>query len=276
MTIYTVPNNLLGKVDRVNFIDYINKFPAEKNKVLFSQNVISFVIDGEKEIYFPDMTVKIKNSVALIRASNCLMSERKTNENKPYRALLIFFDNSFLAEFKIKYQNKFNKKNDELSTRVNIIRNDAFLLMYRKFILDTLSLEGNILTQKIKELKLEELLVYLLNHYPKELQSFLKHKADDNNIQFKSIIEQNRLKNLSIDELAFLSNMSISTFKRYFKKYYNSSPQKWFLNERMNYAKFLIEQGKRPTEIFREIGYSSLSNFIKAYKKHFQTAPNKN
>ena len=275
MTIYNVPNNLLKEIDKVNFIYYKNDQPTEKNKVLFSQNVISFIIEGEKEIYFSDSTVKIQNSIVLISASNCLMSERKTNKNKPYRALLLFFNNSFLSEFKIKYQDKFNKDYNKRSSKVIVIKDDKFLIIFRKFIIELLSLDSTILTQRFKELKLEELILYLINKYPKEIFSFLNHKHDEKDIHFRKVIEHNRFKNLRIDELAFLCNMSISTFKRHFKKYYNTTPKSWFLNERMNYAKILIEQGKNPSEIYRKTGYSSLSNFIKAYKKHFGTTPGK-
>jgi len=274
MTINNVPNILLKKVEKVNFIYYENAHPNEKNKVLFSQNVISFVIEGEKEIYFPNNTVKFQDSIALIRASNCLMSERKTNKDKPYKALLIFFDNSLLTDIKIKYENELNINNVRHS-QVNVIENDEFLTIYRKHIVQILSLNDNILTQRVKELKLEELLLYLLRRYPNELYSFLKPQIDENIVHFKSVIEHNRVKNLTIDELAFLCNMSVSTFKRHFNKYYNSSPQKWFFLQRMNYAKKMIEQGKRPSEIYRNAGYTSLSNFIKAYKKHFGNTPKK-
>ncbi len=274
MTIYNVPNILLEKIDTVNFIYYKNERPNEKNKVLFSQNVISFVFEGEKEIFFPNYTVKIQDSIALIRASNCLMSERKIDKNQPYKALLIFFDNSLLTDFKIKYKNELNKDSiNKQSKQINVIANDEFLTIYRKHIIETISINDNLLIPRIKELKLEELLLYLLRRYPSELHSFLKPQIDENVVHFKSIIEHNRFKNLTIEELAFLCNMSVSTFKRHFKKHYNSSPKKWFLMHRMEYAKNLTEQGKKPIEIYKNAGYTSLSNFIKAYKKHFGCTP---
>ena len=274
MIIYNVPNILVNEVENINFIYYENEAPNEKNKVLFSQNVITFLIEGEKEIFLAESKVKFQNSIALIRASHCLMSERKTNHNTPYKALLLFFNDSFLSNFKIKYK-------DELKTNilkeppqeVNIIANDKYLTIFRKSIVETLSLNTNVLTQKMKALKLEELLLYLMNHYPKELHSFLKPQISEQSTLFKSIIEHNQLNNLCIDELAFLCNMSTSTFKRHFKKHYNTTPQKWFLKQRMNYANELTKQGKKPSEIYKIVGYTSLSNFIKAYKNQFGHTP---
>lgn len=270
MSVYNVPGNLVSHVDKINIILYENKQTGEKNKVLFSQNVISFVIAGEKEIFLPAAGVTIRNGLALIGLANCLMSERKPANNQSYKALLIFFDNDFLAEFIVKYGDLIEMKKTE-NQSVGVVAYDVYLKLYRDFILKTIASSTDILSQRMKKLKVEELLLYLLQHYPTEFRAFLNKNFDVNEIQFKAIIEHNRLKNLRIDEVAFLCHMSISTFKRHFKKYYATSPQQWFLQERMHHAKLLLEQGKRPSEIYRQAGYSTLSNFLKAYKKFFGT-----
>lgn len=45
--------------------------------------------------------------------------------------------------------------------------------------------------------------------------------------EFKTIIEKNKYSDLSLDELAMLCGMSLATFKRKFKDYYDSSPKQW-------------------------------------------------
>ena len=272
MSVYNVPNHLVSHVNKINIILYENQQTSEKNKVLFSQNVISFVIAGEKEIFLPDAGVTIRNGLALIGLANCLMSERKPANNQSYKALLIFFDNDFLAEFVVKYRDLIEMTNSVYKS-VGVVAYDVYLKFYCDFMLKMLS-SKDILSQRMKALKVEELLLYLLQHYPTEFRAFLNHNFDVNAIRFKTIIEHNRLKNLRIDEMAFLCHMSVSTFKRHFKKYYGISPQQWFLQERMRHAKLLLEQGKRPSEIYRQAGYSTLSNFLKAYKKFFGTLRN--
>jgi len=98
--------------------------------------------------------------------------------------------------------------------------------------------------------------------------------SDNQNQKFLQIIESNKLNKLTIKELSFLSNMSVSTFKREFEKYFHSSPSKWFQEKRLEHAAFLLKnKSKRPSDIFEDIGYESLSNFIQAFKVKFGVTP---
>ena len=68
--------------------------------------------------------------------------------------------------------------------------------------------------------------------------------------------------------------MSISKFKRKFEKNYEMPPIKWFQNKRLDHAAYLLKNDKnRPSDIYEEIGYDSLSNFIKAFKAKFGITP---
>ncbi len=274
MKFMQVPNILLEEVETINFIYYENERPSEKNKVLFTQNAISFLIEGEKEIHLSSANpITLQNSVALIGVSHCLMSERKLNGIKPYTALLIFFDNSILFELREEYLSQITNHKVNNKSKINIISSDKYLMLYRDFILKTLRENKHILTPQLKKIKLLELLTYLMDNYPEKTAHFLRQESHEPEIHFKSVVEYNSLANLNISELAFLCNMSESTFIRQFRKYYNTSPQKWFLNERMNFARHLLLQGKKPSTIYKKVGYKTLSNFSRAYKKHFGTTP---
>ena len=61
------------------------------------------------------------------------------------------------------------------------------------------------------------------------------------NQKFIQTIESNHLNKLTIKELSFLCNMSESKFKREFKKYFKSSPSKWFQEKRLKHAAFLLQ-----------------------------------
>ncbi|MDB4203936.1 AraC family transcriptional regulator [Polaribacter sp.] len=107
--------------------------------------------------------------------------------------------------------------------------------------------------------------------------NFLYSLINDSDNSFQSFIETvdyNILNKLSIKELSFLANMSASSFKRAFKKHFQSSPGRWFQEKRLEHAAFLLRQkSKRPTDIYEEIGYKNLSNFIKAFKTKFGVTP---
>ena len=92
--------------------------------------------------------------------------------------------------------------------------------------------------------------------------------------KFIQTIESNQLNKLSVKELSFLSNMSVSTFKRKFEKHFHSSPSKWFQEKRLEHSAFLLKnKSKMPSDIFEEIGYENLSSFILAFKMKFGVTP---
>ena len=105
------------------------------------------------------------------------------------------------------------------------------------------------------------------------LSSIIKNRNQKNN-DFLNTIETNKHKKLTLTELAFLSNMSVSTFKREFEKHFQESPIKWFQEKRLEHAAFLLKnEQKRASEIYYEIGYESLSSFVQAFKVRFGKTP---
>ena len=269
MKSYKIPNDLLTtSIDRINFIYYENEKPTQRVKVMFTQNLVSFIIEGEKEIFYSEMPIILRNKIAIIKETNCLMTETKITSDNSYKALLVFFDNDTLTNFKIKYQYILSKLNKTNSTSIGVIDNDIILTGYRNNLVSILKNKHQILTQEIKQLKFEELFLYLLQTYPNKITPILNQNNDATVVNFKLIIENNSIANLTLSELAFLCNMSISTFKRHFIKHYHISPQKWFFNKRMEFAKSLLEKGKKSSEIYSKIGYSTLSNFLKSYKEY--------
>ena len=105
------------------------------------------------------------------------------------------------------------------------------------------------------------------------LYSFISNSGDQSQ-KFIQTIESNQLNKLTVKELSFLSNMSISKFKREFEKHFHSSPSKWFQEKRLEHAALLLKNNsKRPSDIYEETGYENLSNFIQAFKVKFGVTP---
>jgi len=80
--------------------------------------------------------------------------------------------------------------------------------------------------------------------------------------------------NLKLEEIAFLCNMSLSTFKRNFTAEYKVSPGKWLQDKKLQRAKDLLESGHlKSSDIYLEVGYNNLSNFSIAFKNKFGVSP---
>ncbi|MGK0364742.1 MAG: AraC-like DNA-binding protein [Saprospiraceae bacterium] len=262
-------------VQPINVYQYTTDTLISRNKVILSQHVFSFLIRGNKKVDFTETSIEIDNSKALLMpAGNCLMTE-ETLQYAPYESTLLFFSNQKLEELLLKFQIK------PVSISINqsiipafVIEKDAFIDVF----IQSLRFLKNIKTTippSILQGKLEEVILYLWNKYGDNFARFLQKSVQkDVNFSFKSVIESNKYNTLSIEEIAFLCNRSISTFKRHFEKIYDETPGKWFRTQKLNKAKEFIQIQKMPlTEVHHACGYENFSNFSTAYKREFGHSP---
>jgi Transcriptional regulator containing an amidase domain and an AraC-type DNA-binding HTH domain len=71
-----------------------------------------------------------------------------------------------------------------------------------------------------------------------------------------------------------LTGRSLSTFKRDFKKKYNTTPQKWLTRKRLELAHHQIfEQKRKPSDVYFEAGFENLPHCSFAFKKQFGYNP---
>jgi len=87
-------------------------------------------------------------------------------------------------------------------------------------------------------------------------------------------IEKNYFAKLSLASLADNFSISVSTLKRYFKKYMNTSPMDYINDTRINRAKFmLLESDMRVSEISYSVGFEDALYFSKFFKSKTGVSP---
>ena len=259
----------------VRIINHITKSNVVRNKIILQNYLFSLLVEGTKAVYTAQNRIAIDNEKFLLLLSgNYLMTEKITSSDGRFQSVLIFFTQEALDVF-------FSKNADiNIETRnipleqVQIFNKDQYL---KNFIDSLLLLTGNEneIPATIQQLKLEELLLYLCYHYPEKIaQLKIRANISITEIEIKNLVESNIGSNITLDELAFLCNLSLSTFKRKFIKLYGIAPSKWFLQRRMELATALLRTGKEmPSEIYYKVGYESHSSFTHSFKQVFGLTP---
>lgn len=241
------------------------------SKVQLSLHMFSFLRRCRKQVHFPSASVAVNESQSLlIKSGNCIWSELLDNDDAYYCKLLFFSDqklSAFLAKAGIP------KSPANTSGPCFTIENDAYIHAY----LDSLSMIVNGssgLPEKLLAVKFEELMVYLIGKYGRDFELYLHSLVDREASGFRSILESNVNSNLSLEDIAFLCHMSLSTFKRYFIREYRTSPGKWFRERRLQKAHEILAEGKlTSSDIYIQFGYNNLSNFSAAFKNRFGKYP---
>ena len=242
-----------------------------KSKVNLSMNMFSFLQVGKKQVHFADTSVAVnKDQSLLLKKGNWLWTELLETE-EIYYCKLLFFTEKKLLEFLNKHINNIEPTKEEFSYFV--IENDSYIASYLNS-LSTIGDAPSVFMEKLLSVKFEELMLYLLQKYGKSFENYLNSLIVKETSPFKKIVESKIHSNLKLEEIAFLCNMSLSTFKRNFIKEYNISPGKWLQDKRLLKAKRLLEEGDfKPSELYFELGYNNLSNFSAAFKNKFGVSP---
>lgn len=125
------------------------------------------------------------------------------------------------------------------------------------------------------ELKIKELVLLLIKS--KNVESVLeliRNLYSSKATNLKDIIELHLYSNLAIEDLAKLSQMSLSTFKREFKKEFNDTPLKYITAKRIEKAENLLTLTEMSVSaIAYEIGYSDPQYFTRIFKKNIGSTP---
>ena len=246
-----------------------------RSKVILDRYVISFLIQGYKEINFADSSIHVDNSKALLISTGNHLITEKGYGSEDYKSILIFFSKSRLNDLLLKKQLYAHHVEKNIPVPAYFpIEQDEFV----KTFVSSLTLHFKLnphLSRELLEIKFEEIMLYLIATYGEPLVAFLLNiLQNERGLTFKKTIEANKYTNLRLNELAFLCNMSISTFKRYFSETFDETPGKWFKQKRLEKAMLQLKNGDaKSSELFTESGYKNLSHFSAAYKLQFGKSP---
>ncbi|SNR51278.1 AraC family transcriptional regulator [Flavobacterium sp. ov086] len=272
MNTVILPDELgLENSQLVEIFNYSTSQEISKQQIILNQNIFSFLLEGTKEVFFDNSAIAINDSKFLVmKSGNCLMTEKRSG-NSNYRSVVLFFKNEIVSKFIQK--NELHKIESKVCKSVYAFEYDEFIKRFVYSLLDISKLSKD-LQKKMLEVKFEEIMFYLIEKYGTDFLYSLAINSDNATQKFTTIIESSHLNKLTLKELAFLCNMSVSTFKREFEKHYSESPIKWFQNKRLEFAQYLLQQEqKNPSEVYFEVGYENLSSFTQAYKLKYGVTP---
>ncbi|MDF3013525.1 MAG: putative transcriptional regulatory protein [Cellvibrio sp.] len=132
-------------------------------------------------------------------------------------------------------------------------------------------------TPALVELKLLELLHLIARQdqsyrFVRELSSRVRNNKNHRSIT--DFMEQYYSHKLNVDDYALLTGRSVSTFLRDFKRIYNTTPNKWIVDKKVEVARgLMLTNNYSVTRAALEAGFEDVSNFIKVYKRKYGVTP---
>lgn len=251
----------------VVFVDYKDQGGHFRNRVSFNCCAFSFVRNGQKHIYRGAGHTILKPGYGmLVPEGNSLITEHTDNEER-YHSVIVFFPASIGREFVAA---RSPLKQIMLPQEPYIhFKTNVYIEEYIQHICSLIARRQK-LSPEMAVLKVQELLTAMYELAPEVLTAVF---SPSGNLPLKVLVEQHLLSPVTMDELAFLANRSLSSFKRDFIKEYGVPPQKYILDRRLEMARAELFKGKLASEIYQDYGYAHLSSFTAAFKRRFGLSP---
>ncbi|HEX9512529.1 MAG TPA: AraC family transcriptional regulator [Puia sp.] len=232
------------------------------------EHTLVYIVSGRLELQFSNQKIVSEAEEILIVRRNVLLKALKIpDENRtPFKSVNIQLTEEVLRIYAT--QNKIIKQEKYTgSLMLNLSRN-KFIRAYFDSLMPYFN-QPEKLSSKMADLKSQEAIELLLdaNH---NLEQFLFDLSEPHKIDLEKFMNTNYLFNIPLTEFAWLTGRSLSTFKRDFKTVFNTTPEKWLKDRRLDEAKYLISEKKqKPSEVYYNVGFENFSHFSTAFKQRF-------
>ncbi|WP_064197503.1 MULTISPECIES: helix-turn-helix transcriptional regulator [Emticicia] len=262
------------QIQDMTFVAYRNNIYPSKNEIFFEEHAIIYVLEGEKKFISPTQDIHVQKGQILFFQRGCYSMNESIDVN--YRSLVFFFPEKLLKEFVGQNLSLFEDLTENAIEQILSLESSENFDKFVDSLIPFFSTRTKLMNQFLK-LKFNELMLHLIELDPThQFRQTLFNIYQGQKLDLAYFLENYYLKPLSIAELAQISGRSLSAFKRDFEQQFHTSPAAWIKNKRLEYAYFLLQNSpKNVSEISLEIGYESVSHFIKAFKEKYGFTPNK-
>jgi len=249
--------------------------PFEFSFPVAEQACFLYMLKGKMQFQFDDGHINIPADHALLL--NCINSGNQLSDlnNSKGEIVIVTFHPDILRKIYERELPLIFEKSDKITNQSSGKVNNDFLI--QKYIEGLLFYFENssLVNEEILVLKLKEIVLLLSQTQDAEtIRVILSQLFSPATYTFKQIIEANLLSQVSVEELAQKSNLSISSFKREFRKLYNDSPANYIKNKRLERAaELLLASDERITDIAFDCGFSDLANFTKSFRDKYKVTP---
>jgi len=218
-----------------------------------------------------------KNNYLISSVPTALECETQATKEKPVLGIYLSIDTSKLNGMIDKVKKHYPEKvfiAKDLYCGVEPIKIDQEMSEAVKKLLTCLTskLDSDVLGQNFVD---EIVFRALLGPHGEALVALSNHSSEysqiDNCLQY---IHQNYKEVITVKKLAKISSMSEPSFYRSFKIVTGDSPMQYLKKIRLSYARGLIVKNNlRVNEAAAEVGYDSVSQFSREFKRHFKVSP---
>lgn len=255
----------------VIFFSYLSN--KRKEKVAFLEHTtLVLQVSGKFRMEASGEKISMERGQMLLIQKNQLAEITKIPvEDNEYQTIIIRLQENLLRQIALEEQIETGSK---YTGPPNIlIPGNDFLKAFFQSIIPYAKHPDEHITTSMGMLKVREA-VHLLLYTMPALQEFLFDFSEPYKMDLEKFMLSNFHYNVPVEKFATLTGRSLAGFKRDFQKIFGMAPRHWLQERRLTEARYLIEnKQKKPSAIYLDLGFESLSHFSYSFKKKFGKSP---
>jgi len=251
--------------------------PLKMQEMMQNEACFMYMINGEQEINSSIEHWRLNSKEAVLMKCGLHFSEwLATAASDKCETIVVHLYHDVLKKI---YEKElpgfiFNSAPVINETRSDKIVNDELIYHYiasMQFYFNNPTLvSDDLLVLKLKEL----ILLLTKTENAASIQHLFAKLFTPREYTFKEVVDAHVTSNLSIEEMAQLTNLSVSSFKREFKKIFFDSPAHYIKSKRVERAaEMLLLSDKRISDIAFECGFNDQAHFSKSFQIKYGVTP---
>lgn len=241
-----------------------------KTEMVFDHHMLIWFISGETKIVQAETSYTFKSGdIFLIPRNQLATIINYPKDNEPHKTVVMHLSTSRLKEF---YEGMNIKAPTGKSAKIKSFSNHPLLESCFASLVPYFDLTEP-LPEDIASIKIKEA-ISILRLIDPDIDKVLANFEMPGKLDLADFMEKNYMFNMPLERFGYLTGRSLTTFKRDFKRIYDTTPQKWLTQRRLELAYYQFTQKRlKPVDVYYEVGFENLSHFSYAFKKQFGYAP---
>ena len=259
-------------LDGGSIIDQCIVTAGERGTFFLEQHLLYVVLGGSVKLTCGRQTWTVrKNEMILLRRAQSVSYEKQGSEETGlFESQLFAINDELLKDFLTSQQVQIPQMTEELGTQVSPMsdRLVAYCWSLSPYFNDPSQVNPGLLRLKVMEL-LYNVMDCSKNIFRQMLQLRQPVKTD-----IHRVVEENYTSPISLDELAYLSGRSLSSFKREFQDIYGAPPARWIREKRLSKAHEMLRSSSLSVaDVAYSLGFENPTHFSRIFKQQYGASP---
>lgn len=259
-------------MDGGSIIDQCIVTAGERGTFFLEQHLLYVVLGGSVKLTCGRQSWTVgKNEMILLRRAQSVSYEKQGSEETGlFESQLFAINDELLKDFLTSQQVVIPAITEEYGAQVSPMseRLVAYCWSLAPYFNDPSQVNPGLLRLKVMEL-LYNVMDCSKNIFRQMLQLRQPVKTD-----IHRVVEENYTSPISLDELAYLSGRSLSSFKRDFQDIYGESPARWIREKRLAKAHEMLRSSSLSVaDVAYSLGFENPTHFSRIFKQQYGYAP---